>query len=110
MSIRRRFDERVENAPVVLYRKKARPDNIRPVRKNGLRGYPQELLCPRRKPIDVAKVLIRGVNVCLGGLLLVAVLVDEINEAVKRGRVVQKRIYGIVHSSRIVSRSTHRSS
>ena len=79
MSIRRRFDERVEDPPVVLYRKKARPNDIRPVRKSGLRGYPQELLCPGCKAINVAKEIIRGINVGLGGSLLVAVLVNEVN-------------------------------
>src|ERR1035437_11124020 len=78
VSIRRRFDERVQNPPVVLYRKKVRPYDIHPVRKSGLRGYPQELLCPCCKAIYVAKEIIRGINVGLRGFLLVAVLVNEI--------------------------------
>src|ERR1035437_4303759 len=102
VSIRRRFDKCVEDPPVVLYRKKACPNDNRPVRKGGLRGYPQKLLCPRRKAVDIVKEMNpRGINVCLGGSLLFAVPMNEINEAVKRCRVVQKRIYGIVHSSRM---------
>jgi hypothetical protein len=78
----------VENAPVVLYRKKACPHDIGPVRSGGLRRRTQEFLCSRCEAINVAKEIIRGINVGLGGFLPVAVLLNEINEAVKRSCVV----------------------
>lgn len=53
-----------------------------------MRRRTQEFLCSRCEAINVAKEIIRGINVGLGGFLPVAVLLNEINEAVKRSCVV----------------------